>query len=108
MLRVGLWRAERMEYTMHSKGEVIILEWKEKEKDLGVKVDSRLTLDNEIDVRATKANSIMGLIRRRITYLDQAMFTNLYTTLLRPYLEYAAPIWSPHLIRNINNLEKVQ
>ena len=32
----------------------------------------------------------------------------LYTSLVRPYLEYACPVWSPHLAKDINALEKVQ
>ena len=28
--------------------------------------------------------------------------------MVRPYLEYASQIWNPHLIRNIQALEKVQ
>ena len=32
----------------------------------------------------------------------------LYTSLVRPHLEYACPVWSPHLAKDINALEKVQ
>ena len=32
----------------------------------------------------------------------------IYKTLIRPHLEYAAPVWAPHLSRDIANLEKVQ
>ena len=36
------------------------------------------------------------------------MFSQLYKSLLRPILEYAAPIWSPCTIKDIVALEKVQ
>ena len=36
------------------------------------------------------------------------MFCTLYVSLVRPHLEYASQIWSPHLIGNIQALEKVQ
>ena len=35
------------------------------------------------------------------------MFSQLYKSLVRPTLEYAAPVWSPYLIKDIVALEKV-
>ena len=32
----------------------------------------------------------------------------MYKLLGRPHLEYAAPVWNPHLIKNISKLENVQ
>ena len=32
----------------------------------------------------------------------------LYITMVRPHLEYAAQVWDPHLVKNIEKLEKVQ
>ena len=36
------------------------------------------------------------------------MFTILYKSLVRPILEYASPVWSPYLKKDIMRLEKVQ
>ena len=33
---------------------------------------------------------------------------NLYTSLVRPHLEYACQVWDPYTERNIDHLEKVQ
>ena len=40
--------------------------------------------------------------------MSNAMFLNLYCTLVRPILEYGGVILSPHLKKHINKLEAVQ
>ena len=39
---------------------------------------------------------------------NKEAFTILYKTLVRPILEYATPVWCPHLVRDILALEKIQ
>lgn len=36
------------------------------------------------------------------------MFTMLYKALVRPILEYAAPLWSPYLVKDVQVLESIQ
>ena len=55
-----------------------------------------------------KANSIMGLIRRTYTYLDEENFLLLYKALVRPHIEYANQVWAPHLKKHIVEIENVQ
>ena len=50
----------------------------------------------------------MGLIRRSFAYLDCDIFKRLFTTFVRPHLEYAQSVWSPHLSKLINQIENVQ
>ena len=78
------------------------------EKDLGVIVDMELSFEDHISAEIKKANGIMELIRRSFSYLDCEMFKKLYTTLVRPHLEYAQSVWSPHLRKHIKQLENVQ
>ena len=35
-------------------------------------------------------------------------FNSSYISLVRPHLEYASPVWSPHLTKDIQALERVQ
>ncbi len=35
-------------------------------------------------------------------------FVKLYTALVRPHLEYAQYVWSPHLIKHLHHIERVQ
>ena len=41
------------------------------EKDIGVTIDSKLNFGEHISEKINKANSIMGIIRRTFTYLDE-------------------------------------
>ena len=58
------------------------------EKDLGVIVDSDMKFDQHMHSMVQKANSIIGLIRRSFSFLDELLFKQLYTTFVRPHLEY--------------------
>ena len=78
------------------------------EKDLGVTIDSNLTFEDHISLKVKKANVMVGLIRRSFTFLSCNLFKKLYTTFVRPHLEYAQTVWSPHLKRYINVIENVQ
>ena len=51
---------------------------------------------------------IMGAIRRSFTDLNSDNFWNLFTTMIRPHLEYAAAVWSPHMKKDIQLIENVQ
>ena len=78
------------------------------EKDLGVTFDTELQFEEHITSKVNKANAIVGLIRRSFTFLDCHLFKKLYTTFVRPHLEYAQSVWAPHLQKYIDMLEKVQ
>ena len=71
-------------------------------------IDSELTFSEHISSKVKKANTIVGLIRRSFTSLDCKSFTKIYTAFVRPHLEYAQSVWSPHLQKYVNMLENVQ
>ena len=78
------------------------------EKDLGIVIDSELTFEEHIAKQVKKANSILGVINRSFEHLSPTIFKILYTTFVRPHLEYAQSVWSPNLRKNINLIEGVQ
>ncbi len=78
------------------------------EKDLGVIFDPSLKFDLHINAAIKKANSILGLIKRSFSYIDDKIFLQLYKALVRPHLEYGQAVWYPHLSRQELALEKVQ
>ena len=55
-----------------------------------------------------RANQLLGLIRRTFTYLDGPLLKQLYTSIVRPHLEYANVVWHPFLKKDIEQLERVQ
>ena len=59
-------------------------------------------------VVVSKANQILGLIRRSFTYLDIKLLKQLYTSMVRPYLEYGNAVWHPRYRKDIELLESVQ
>jgi hypothetical protein len=74
-----------------SEGKEVELQNADGEKDIGVLVDDQLNYSQHIiQQKINKANSIMGLIRRTFTYLNEHNFKYLFQALVRPHLEYAA------------------
>ena len=101
----------KFENIMHTERHKICnkeLEHMFEEKDLGVIIDSELSFSEHIASKVRIANAIVGLIRRSFSFLDGTSFKKLYTAFVRPHLEYAQSVWSPHLRKHINMLENVQ
>ncbi len=106
-MRVGSSIVKKREYTMGP--DKAVLRKVSEEKDIGVTVDDKLSFSNHMATKIKKANSIMGVIRRTYAYLDDdTTFLLLYKALVRPHLEYANQVWSPHLKKDIVAIENVQ
>lgn len=57
---------------------------------------------------ASKASQRLGLIFRCFENRDPGLLTGLYKIYVRPILEYSSPIWSTHLLQDIDKIENVQ
>ena len=78
------------------------------EHDLRVIIDNKLTFDAHISSKINIAIRNLGIINRSFRYMDYTMFLQLYKSLVRPYLEYASPVWSPYLKKHQIAIENVQ
>ena len=101
-----LGKFENIVYTHHYNMYDDELEQVFEEKDLGVTVDAELKFQEHISAKV-KENSVVSLIRRSFSFLD-CHFNKLYTTFVRPHLEYAQAVWAPHLIKHAHMIENVQ
>ena len=80
----------------------------ESARDLGIQVSSSFTPTLNCIEAANKARRILFLIRRSFARLTPSIFLPLYTSMVRPHLEYCVQANSPYLRKDIDHLEKVQ
>ena len=79
------------------------------QKDLGVVLFSDLRWKPHYFLITNRAYKMLGLIRRVFsTVTDIYVKRKLYFSLVRSHLLYCSPLWRPHLLVDIKNLETVQ
>ena len=61
-----------------------------------------------ITTTVNKCQQILSIIKRSFDFIDENIMTLLYSTLVRPIIEYSNVIWAPHLRKHINMIEAVQ
>ena len=80
----------------------------EQEEDLGVIISKDLKSTKQCIKVEKKAQKLVGYIKRQFKHRDKETVLQLYTSIVRPHLEYAVQFWSPTLVKDINRLESVQ
>ena len=77
--------------------------------DLGVLLDPKLRFNLHINFIINKANRCLGFIKRWAKEFDDPYVTKLlFTSLVRPVLEYACIVWYPSYACDISSIESVQ
>jgi len=78
-------------------------------RDLGVLVDNKLRFNLHISEIVNKSKSLLGFMKRWSREFKDPYITKLlYTTIVRPSLEYASPVWNPHYDVYSDMIESVQ
>ena len=75
---------------------------------LGVVLSNKLQGDSQENQMCAKSQRLIGFLRRNMYGCPAAIKERSYMTLIRPLVEYCRPVWSPHLTKNINKVERVQ
>ena len=78
------------------------------EKDLGVTITDDLKVSAQCETAYSKANRMLGLIKRTFSSHNQMIMSALNKSLVRPHLEYCTAAWSSHYVKGKELLEIVQ
>ena len=97
------------DYTMNDENGIDhTIKSDKSEKDLGILFTSNLNFDAHINNTVNRVNRLIGLIRRKFTYMDKNIFLTLYKSLIRSNLDYGNLIYYPHTKKNKQILENAQ
>ena len=100
----------RNEYTIGDtqSGTVTTLEKTTRERDLGIIITSDLKWHDQVCSASSRASRMLGILKNTFVSRDAKLWKSLYTTYIRPHLEFAVAAWNPYLKKDIETLERVQ
>ena len=75
---------------------------------MGVNVDADLKFTEHVQIQTTKANKLLGMIRRTFGFIDDVTLPLLYRAIVRPHLEYCNTVWHPKWKKELEDLESIQ
>lgn len=77
-------------------------------KDLGITFQEDITFSKHIELTSLKSQKCINMIFRAFKTKSIEVLLRIYTTYIRPLIEYGSEVWSPVTIGLVNCIEKVQ
>ena len=81
-----------LDYSLHNQ----TLENAQLAKYLGITISDNMDCGQHISEISSKATKTLGFLRRNLAFAPKSTKKVAYKTLVRPKLEYSAPIWSTY------------
>ena len=78
------------------------------ERDIGVIIESNMKPSLQCANAARKANALLGMLTRGLSYRTKSTFLKLYVLYIRPHLENCQVAWAPWQVGERKLLEDVQ
>ena len=104
-IRVSTGRRHKFQSTYMLHGQT--LDVVDGSKYLGVTVTDNLSWSKHVSDTASKAHCSLGFLRRNFKHCSRQVKAATYTSVVRPVLEYAAPVWDPYRQADIKSREQV-
>ena len=96
-------------YLFEYKINDVILDSVNEIKDLGIIIEDKLSWHNNVNDIISKANRVMGLIKRTVGYeVDEKVKLQLYISLVRSKLEYCTQVWGGMTKSDNLKIERIQ
>ena len=75
---------------------------------LGLSFSNNLSWQKHISNITSRANRMLGLVRRNLRKCSTRIRQQAFVSLVRPHLEYCCPVWNPHTNKDITRIEAIQ
>ena len=101
-------RSENRPVGVYRMGDEVELKKVTNEKDLGVIMQGDSQPESHINKIFRETYNLIRNIGLAFHYMDGEIMKKLISTIIRPRLEYAGVVWSPHKKKHIKKLERLQ